>query len=293
LKDAPKYLQARGISPSLALGLTSYRDGKVFSLNGSSLSLELELPIRAEFPFEIEGPEEITIEGRPDRLVLTAVEHPASYTGYGRFPLQARIIHSETGQRSSPVDMGYLEMYLIGAIGPYIHGNGPYQVGGRVVPSGNRSPIEGYLSQIALIRENVAQTKLPGYYKIESINGYNLYYQSVEIDDTGIDRYASQGETSYLNSYRIRTGSFAPGTDVLTFKFGSIWSGHGAGIVEAALECDRILQPWFSEGYPTGKLRYFSRAEEKDASGYSYCAVANLFGGNSGPAYDVFLELRE
>ena len=42
-----------------------------------------------------------------------------------------------------------------------------------------------------------------------------------------------------------------------------------------------------------GKLRHFSRAKEKDASGFSYCAVANLFGGNSGPANDIFLEIRE
>ena len=49
----------------------------------------------------------------------------------------------------------------------------------------------------------------------------------------------------------------------------------------------------FSEGYPTGKLWHFPRAEEKDASGVSYCAVANLFGGNSGPVVDVFLEVKE
>ena len=76
----------------------------------------------------------------------------------------------------------------------------------------------------------------------------------------------------------------------MEFQFGSIWRGHGCGIVDAAMECDRMLVASFSEGYPTGKLRHFSR---KDASGFSYCAVANLFGGNSGPANDIFLEIRE
>ena len=293
LKDEPEYLQNLGISPSLALSLTSYRNGKVFSLNGSNLSLELELPINTELKYEIDGVEEFSIECHSERLVLTAVDHPETYTGYGRFPLQARIVHTETGQRSSPVDMGYLEIYLIGAIGPYIHGTGPYQIGGMVVPSGSRSPIETYLSQIAVIRENVAQTSLSGYYRTESANGYNLYHQYMEIDDFGIDRYANKGETSYLNSYLIRAGSFPLGTDVMTFEFGSIWRGHGAGIREAAYESGGMLQAWFSEGYPTGKLRHFSQAKDKDASGFSYCAVANLFGGNSGPAYDVFLEIKE
>jgi hypothetical protein len=79
----------------------------------------------------------------------------------------------------------------------------------------------------------------------------------------------------------------------MEFQFGSICRGHGCGIVDAALECDRMLVASFSEGYPTGKLRHFSRATEKDASGLSYCAVANLFGGNSGPVVDVFLEVKE
>ena len=189
--------------------------------------------------------------------------------------------------------MGYLEIYLIGAIGPYIHGNGPYEVGGTVIPAGGRSPIEALVSPIVRIRENTSVSSLSGYYKTASGSGYNLYHQSVEIDDHGIDRYANKGETSYLNSYCIRTGAFALGTDVMEFQFGSIWRGHGCGIVDAAMECDRMLVASFSEGYPTGKLRHFSRAKEKDASGFSYCAVANLFGGNSGPANDIFLEIRE
>ena len=121
----------------------------------------------------------------------------------------------------------------------------------------------------------------------------HLYHQSVEIDDQGVDRYASAGETSYLNSYQIRAGSFPLGTDVMEFRFGSIWQGHGAGLTDAALESGEMIHAWFSEGYPTGGLRYFNRAAEKDGSGFSYCAVANLFGGNSGPARDVYLEVRE
>lgn len=293
LKTEPSYLRAMGIKPTLALKLKSYRNGIAFSENGSSLSLELSLPIKTDLSYEVAGPKEFSIKGQADKLVLTAVDNPTSYTGYGRFPLQARIIHSETGQRSSPVDMGYIEIYLIGAIGPYIHGNDPYQVGGMVVPAGQRSPVAGLLSSIAYIQENVAHTSLPGYYKEKTGSKYNTYYQSVEIDDNGIDRYASKGETSYLNSYFIRTGSFPLGNDVMEFQFGSIWSGHRAGINQAAQECDRMLHPWFSEGNPNGILRHFSRAADKDASGYSYCAVANLFGGNGGPAYDVFLEVRE
>jgi hypothetical protein len=258
------------------------------------ISLELPLPVKTELSYEVAGPEEFTIEGRSDKLVLTAVDHPASYTGYGRFPLKARVIHAETGERSAPVDMGYLEIYLIGAIGPYIHSDNPgYQVGGMVVPAGGRSPIEELVSPTVIIRENTAVTSLPGYYKTQSGNGYNLYHQSVEIDDQGVDRYASAGETSYLNSYQIRTGSFPLGTDVMEFRFGSIWRGHGAGLTDAALESGEMIHAWFSEGYPTGGLRYFNRAAEKDGSGFSYCAVANLFGGNSGPARDVYLEVRE
>ena len=294
LKAEPKYLQAMGLQPSFGLELKSYRDGNTFSLNGSTPSLELSLPIKTDLPYEVIGPEEFTIDGQADKLVLTAVEHPASYTGYGRFPLQARIIHAETGERSSPVDMGYLEIYLIGAIGPYIHGTGPYSLGGMVVPSGGRSPIDALAYSIIRIRENHAHTALSGYYKASTgTGGYNLYYQADEIDDHGIDRYADKGETSYLNSYRFRTESFALGTDLMEFQFGSIWRGHGCGIVDAAMDCDRMLVASFSEGYPNGILRHFSQAKEKDASGFSYCAVANLFGGNIGPVCDVFLEVKE
>ena len=293
-KSEPEYLKALNIKPTLAFELKSYRKGSTFSLSGSTPSIELSLPIKIDLPYEVIGPEEFTIDGQTDKLVLTAVDHPASYTGYGRFPLRARIIHTETGERSSPVDMGYLEIYLIGAVGPYIHGNGPYNVGGMVIPVGGRSPIDALVSPITRIRENIAHTSLDGYYKMTSgTNGFNLYYQGNEIDDYGIDRYASKGETSYLNSFRFRTGSYVLGADVMEFQFGSIWRGHGGGIVDAAMECDRMLIASFSEGYPTGKLWHFPRAEEKDASGVSYCAVANLFGGNSGPVCDIFLEVKE
>ena len=294
LSAEPDYLQALGVERSAALRMTSYRNGKTFSINGSHLSLELPLPFKTDLSYEVEGPEEFAIEGQRDKLVVTAVEHPASYTGYGRFPLKARVIHSVTGERSAPVDMGYLEIYLIGAIGPYIHTDNPgYQVGGMVVPTGGRSPIEALVSPIVFIRENVAVTSLSGYYKSQAGSTYNLYHQYVEIDDQGIDRYAPEGETSYLNSYQIRTGSFPLGTDVMEFRFGSIWRGHGAGLVEAALESHGMLEAWFSEGYPNGKLRHFPRAAEKDASGFSYCAVANLFGGNGFSVYDIFLEVKD
>ena len=294
LKAEQEYLQVMGLSPSLGLRLKTYREGNTFSLNGSIPSLELSLPIKTDLPYEVSGPEEFTIDGQEDKVVLTAVEHPASYTGYGRFPLQARIIHTETGQRSSPVDMGYLEIYLIGAIGPYIHGNGPYELGGMVIPAGERSPINALVSSYVRIRENEAKTALDGYYKVSTgTGGYNLYYQADEIDDHGVDRYASKGETSYLNSYRFRTGWLAIGTDVMEFQFGSIWRGHGCDIVDAALDCDRMLVASFAKGTLMGILRHFSHAKEKDESGYSYCAVANLFGGNSGPVSDVFLEVRE
>ena len=294
LMAEPEYLEALGLRPDLGLRLKSYREGKTFSLNGSALSLELSLPIKTDLPYEVSGPEEFTIDGQADKLVLTAVDHPASYTGYGHFPLQARIIHAETGERSMPVDMGYLEIYLIGAVGPYIHGSGPYELGGMVIPSGGRSPIDALVSPIIRIRENQAHTALDGYYMIKTgTGGYHLYCQSNEIDDHGIDRYANKGETSYLNSYRFRTGSFTLGTDVMEYQFGSIWRGHGCGIIDAAMDCDRMLAASFSEGYPIGILRHFSQAKEKDASGYSYCAVANLFGGNSGPIIDIFLEVRE
>ena len=297
LKAEPEYLAAVGIQPSMALGLTSYRAGKTFSVNGSTLSLELPLPIKTEFSYEVEGPEEFTIEALPDKLVVTAVENPASYTGYGRFPLKARIVHAETGEKSSPVDMGYLEIYLIGAIGPYIHRDGAsYRVGGTAVPTGGRSPIEDLLTPVAYFWENTAVTSLPGFYMTQSGDAYNqyrVYHQAVEIDDFGIDRYASQGETSYLNSYQIHVGAYPLGTDVLEFQFGSIWRNHGCGILEAALECDQILEPRYAEGSLTGKLRHFRLAADKDDAGLSYCAFADLFGGNGVTVQDVFLELRE
>ena len=293
LQGVQPYLETQGVQASLALGIKSYREGNTFSLKNSQLSLELELPMEITVPTAISGPEEFDIVCQGRKLVLMAKEHPASYTGYGRFPLYARVIHAETGEQSSPVEMGYLEIYLIGAIGPYIHGSGPYQIGGMAVPAGDRSPIEALVSPIVYIRENVAETSLSGYYKTWSGNGYNLYYQTGEIDDHGIDRFAEDGETSYLNSYQIRTGSFPLGTDVMEFNFGSIFQGHGCGILTAADECVGMIHAWFSEGYPTGALRYFSRAAEKDSMGFSYCAIINLFKGNGGPAFDVFLELRE
>ena len=79
----------------------------------------------------------------------------------------------------------------------------------------------------------------------------------------------------------------------MEFRFGSIWRGHGAGLVEAALESHGMLEAWFSEGYPNGKLRHLRRAAEKDDSGFSYCAVANLFGGNGFSVYDIFLEVKD
>jgi len=297
LKAEPEYLAAVGIQPSAALGLTSYRAGKTFSVNGSTLSLELPLPIKTEFAYEVEGPKEFTIEALPDKLVVTAVENPASYTGYGRFPLKARIVHAETGEKSSPVDMGYLEIYLIGAVGPYIHAEGSgYKVGGMAVPAGGRSPIEELLTPVAYFWENTAVTSLPGFYLTQAGNAYNqykVYHQTVEIDDFGIDRYAEKGETSYLNSYRIHVGAYPLGTDVLEYQFGSIWRNHGAGIIDAALECDGVLEPRYAEGSSNGKLRHFRLAADKDDAGFSYCAFADLFGGNGFLVHDVFLELRE
>ena len=293
LKSCGSYLDAIGCNASLALEITSYREGMTFSLNGSKSSLELELPVDPNISAVFSSPAEFDIVLQGKKLVLTAKENPEAYTGYGRFPLRAQVVHAQTGELSSPVDAGYLEIYLIGAVGPYIHGSGPYEVGGMVVPVGDRSPIEALVSPIVYIRENVATTSLPGYYRTWSGSGYNLYYQAVEIDDHGVDRYAEDGETSYLNSYQIRTGSFSLGTDVMEFQFGSIFQGHGCGIVTAALESDRMLHAWFSVGYPVGRLRHFSMAEEKDDAGLSYCAIIDLFGGNGGPACDIFLELRE
>jgi hypothetical protein len=54
-----------------------------------------------------------------------------------------------------------------------------------------------------------------------------------------------------------------------------------------------MLEASFLEGSPTGKLWHFPGAGAKDEMGFSYCALANLFGGNSGPVYDIFLEVRE
>ena len=293
LKDTESYLNALGCEASLALGITSYRNGKTFSINGSKLSLELELPIDSGVSAVFDSPAEFDITCQGKKLILTAKENPASYTGYGRFPLRAQVVHAQTGELSSPMEAGFLEIYLIGAVGPYIHGGGPYQVGGMVVPTGNSSPIESLASPLIYIRENTATTSLSGYYKGWSGSGDHIYYQAVEIDDHGIDRYAEAGETSYLNSYLIRAGAFPIWTDVMEFAFGSIFLGRGCGLLTAALESGGMLHAWFSEGYPSGKLRHFPRGAEKDDAGLSYCAIVNLFGGNGGSVYDLYLDIRE
>lgn len=293
LKGVPDYLDALGLRASLGLDIHSYKNGKTFSLSGERLILEVKLPITTMVPAVLSGPEEFQLELREDRLVITAAGNPSRYTGYGRCPLHAQVIHSGTGEKSSPVEMGYLDIYLIGAVGPYLRGTDSYEAGGMVVPAGNRSPIAALAASEIYIRENVGVTHNSGYYLSYSGQGYNLYHQSVEIDDHGIDRYAEDGETSYLNSYRIRTGSFRPGEDVMEFRFGSIFRGHGCGIVTAAQECDQMLEAWFQRSNRNGQLMHFpaASAEEKDPAGYSWCAVINLFGGNGGPVHDLFLEI--
>ena len=294
LKGTQCYLDALICEASLALGITSYRNGKTFVPNGSKLSLELELPIDPKVSAVFSSPAEFDIKCQGKKLELTAKENPDSYTGYGRFPLCAQVVHAQTGELSSPMEAGFLEIYLIGAIGPYIYENGPYyEVGGMVVPAGNRSPIEALASPIVTIRENATTTSQPGFYKTWTGLGYNIYHQPVETDNFGIDRYAKDGDTNYLNSYRIKTGSFPLWTDVLEFAFGSIYRDRGCGIDTAALESDRVLAARFSEGYPTGILRHFSQATEKDDAGLSYCAVVNLFGGNGVSAHDLYLDIQE
>ena len=293
LKDTRAYLDILDCPTSIALGITSYRNGKTFSVNGSKLSLELELPVSFASGTVFSSPEEFTIECSGKKLVLTAKEHPSAYTGYGRYPLYAQVVHAETGELSSPAEAGFLEIYLIGAVGPFIHGTDPYQVGGMLVPAGNRSPLAEILAPTARIREDVALTSRADYYRAQSTSTYNLYYQSVEIDDHGVDRYACDGETSYLNSYLIRKGLRELGTDAMEFRFGSIWRGHGCGILDAALECDHMLEAWFHESALAGKLRHFPWAADQDASGLSYCAVANLFGGNGVHTNDLYLDIKK
>lgn len=293
LKGTQAYLDALGCQASLALGITSYRNGKTFSINGSKLSLELELPVNLAFGTVFSSPEEFDIECSGKKLVLTAKEHPDAYTGYGRYPLYAQVVHAETGELSSPAEAGFLEIYLIGAVGPFIHGTDPYEVGGMVVPAGNRSPLAEILSPTARIRENAAYTSHSDYYKAQSTSTHNLYYQSVEIDDHGVDRYACDGETAYLNSYWIRKGLRELGSDVMEFQFGLIWRGHRCGIVDAALECNWMLEAWFHESALAGKLRHFPWAADQDDSGLSYCAVVDLFGGNGVCTNDLYLDIEE
>lgn len=292
LKGVPDYLNALGMQATLALNFHSYKNGNTFEINNGKLSLEVKLPVSPQVSVQLSGPEEFSMELQGDILRITAVENPERYTGYGRYTLQAQVVHSGTGEKSSPLEMGYLDIYLIGAVGPYIQGSDPYQVGGMVVPEGNRSPIAELAAAEIYIRENANTTKNSGYYLSSSGQGYNLYYQSVEIDDQGNDRYAEKGETSYLNSYRIKSGSFRPGEDVMEYRFGSIFRGHGSGLIVAAKECDRMLEAWFQRSYRSGQLMHFPAAPDsgKDDAGYSWCAVINLFGGNGGPAYDLFLK---
>ena len=126
---------------------------------------------------------------------------------------------------------------------------------------------------------------------MESTSAHNLYYTAEDIDDHGIERFASRGETSYLDSYTFRKGTFAPGTDILEMRFGSISLGHGADRFQAAKDCDRMLVPRFRQGTLKGKLRHFPGMTPRDASGWSYCAVADLSAGNAGLYWDLFLDV--
>ena len=118
---------------------------------------------------------------------------------------------------------------------------------------------------------------------------------STNVSSTSINRYR-----------RLKAWDYSRGASLfitVSTKLHRTLFGHIAGgvmhlspigrIVDAAIDCDRMLTASFSEGNPTGKLRHFPQAKEKDASGYSYCAVANLFGGNSGSVCDIFLEVKE
>mgnify|MGYP002621756241 FL=1 len=295
LLGSSAYLSAQGVRSTIGLEIKSYREGKTFSYNGSELTLELPLQIQTDVSAEVEGIDECSIQCQGKTLVLTALEHPAAYTGYGRKTLYARIRHSATGELTEPVEMGDLECYLIGAVGPYIHGSGPYQVGGCLVPAGNRSPIAALGSGCFPIGENSTYTEkavtMHGLYPTSLSSYYHLYHQYDEIDDHGVEHYASQGETSWLNAFQIRTGTWPLGTDVMEFRFGSIFQGHGCGMVDAAWECDRMLCAFPANVRRKGNLFHFPDAGDKDAEGFSYCAVVNLFGGNGGSVYDLFIDM--
>ena len=55
--------------------------------------------------------------------------------------------------------------------------------------------------------------------------------------------------------------------------------------------CNHLLKPVFRQTVLKGKLRHFTGTSERDASGCSYCALAILFGGNTGPVGDIYLDI--
>ena len=288
-------LRPLGIGPEQALSISSYRNGSTFSSSGSKISLEVTLPVSISLPVEMDSPAEFSIACSGNRLTLTARE-ASRYEGFGRYALRGHIRHSESQERSPAIDMGYLEIYLTGAVAPTIRSSGSqFSVAGTLLPSGSASPLGELAQGKVTFGENTEFTEKAvreqGLYLFSSTASHNLYYSYEDVDENGITRYAKNGETAYLNSYRLAKGAWKPDIAFLDFSFGMIYldNYHDHDLFTAAQECGRMARATLSGCDKKGNLYHFRDAADKDGSGYSYCALINLFAGEGFQRFDVFL----
>jgi predicted small lipoprotein YifL len=283
------------ISPEEAFEITSYKEGNIFSINGSDASLNVPLPVSSSLSVVIDSPAEFSISFQGDHLTLTARE-TTRYEACGRYPIHGHIRLAESQELSPSFDMGYLEVYLIGAVAPYIRSIGyAYDVGGTLIPAGDASPIGNLAGGRVTFGEDTDFTEVcvrqMGLYREYSTATHNMYYQYEDVDAIGIQRFAKNGETAYLNSYRFAKGAWDPDTPFLEFAFGMIYMDgyHDHDIYAAAEECWRMTKATLSGCTRKGNLYHFTDAVDKDDNGYSYCAVVSLYGGEGYKRYDVFL----
>lgn len=295
-KRFEKRLKNLRMSVEDAFSIKSYRNGKSFSKSDSVVSLQVELPVTIASSVVMDSPAEFDITYTEGVLTLTAHENESSYEATGRYALKGHIRHPETNELSPALDMGFLEVYLIGAVAPKIRSTGySYDVGGTLIPSGSGSPIASLTAGKLSFQEDTDFTEgcvnQQGLYKAASTSTYNLYYQYEDVDETGIQRYARNGDFDYLNSYRFQKGTWGPDEVFMEFSFGKIFMDnyHDHDLYAASEECWRMTKANILGCTRKESLYHFKNAAEKDDGGFSYCALASLYGGEGIYRFDLFL----
>ena len=171
-----------------------------------------------------------------------------------------------------------------------------YEVCGTLVPTGTSSPFTSLASGRLSFQENTDFTERcvneSGLlFKASAASGYHLYYQSEDVDENGITRYAANGETAYLNSYRFAVGTWEPDVAFLEFGFGMIYldNFHDHDLFTASQECRTMTKVNILASDRKESLYHLRNAEATDGNGFAYCALASLFGGDGIYNYDLFL----